>query len=78
MSIMSGLPHRNWGKAPIEEERLANERLKYKHKCSHCGWMNIIYPFEKLDKKICKNCGYYVYISKEAEFKDKLKGVMKK
>ena len=74
---MSSLPRKKWGGTPIEEERLAEERRKYKHTCSHCGWSNLIYPFEKKDKKICKNCGHYVYINKQAEFKDKLKGVMK-
>ena len=69
---------KNWGKTPEYEARLESIRRQYKYKCKHCSWLNVIYPFEKRDKKICKNCGYYVYISKEAEFKDKLKGVMKK
>lgn len=68
----------NWGKTPESEARLEDIRRKYKYKCPRCGWFNIIYPFEKKDKKVCKNCGHYVYINKQAEFKDKLKGEMKK
>lgn len=68
---------KNWGRTPIFETRLENTRRKYKYKCSHCGWFNIIYPFEKKDKKICRNCGYYVYNSDKAKFKDKLKEVIK-
>lgn len=68
---------RNWGKIPKTEARLEEVRRKHKYKCIHCGWFNVIYPFEKRDKKVCKNCGRYVYINKQAEFKDKLKEVMK-
>lgn len=67
----------NWGQIPKEESRLEDVRRKYKYKCKHCGWLNVIYPFEKKVKKICKNCGHYVYISSQAEFEDKLKEVMK-
>lgn len=67
----------NWGRIPEDETRLENVRRQFKYKCECCGWFNVIYPFEKRDKKVCKNCGHYVYTSKQAEFKDKLKGVMK-
>ena len=67
----------NWIKSKQDESRLEDIRRKYKFKCNRCGWFNVIYPFEKRDKKVCKNCGHYVYINKQAEFKDKLKEVMK-
>lgn len=63
-------------KSVEDEEKLEDMRRKYRHECK-CGWLTVIYPFEKTDKKICKNCGRYVYINKESEFKDKLKGAMK-
>lgn len=66
-----------WKKRFTDEDKLESMRIKYKYKCSHCGWFNVIYPFEKREKKICKNCGHWVYVNKLAEFKDKLKEVNK-
>ena len=66
-----------WKREFSDKDKLEMVRQKYKYKCSHCNWWNVIYPFEKRNKKICKNCGHWVYISKQAEFEDKLKGVMK-
>ena len=57
-------------------EKLEKVRQQYRYKCA-CGWYTTIYPFEKNGKKICRNCGHYVYASKQEEFKDKLKGKMK-
>ncbi len=71
------MEHVNWGKTPESEARLQEVRNRYKYVCKHCGWSNVIYPFEKIDKKICKNCGNYVYTNKKSEFKDKLKGLIK-
>lgn len=68
---------KRWGKVPENETRLENIRRKYKYECKHCGWLNVIYPFEKKQKKICKNCGYYVYANDKLEFNDTLKEVMK-
>lgn len=65
-----------WGKTPITDARLDDIRRQYRYKC-RCGWETTIYPFEKVDKKLCKNCGNYVYINKEKEFKDRLKEKMK-
>lgn len=67
----------NWGKTPEYEAKLQDIRNKYKYRCKYCGWDNVIYPFEKTDKKVCKNCGHYVYTNKRSEFKDKMKGLMK-
>ena len=55
-----------------DEEKLLAETARFRHKCK-CGHSVVIYPFEKKDKKICGWCKNYVYISKEAEFKDKLR-----
>ena len=68
---------RKWGSTPEYEARLEDIRRKYKFKCKYCGWFNVIYPFEKKDKKVCKNCGHYVFNSPQSEFKHKLKEVMK-
>lgn len=57
-------------------EKLEKVRQQYRYKCD-CGWYTTIYPFEKSGKKICRNCGHYVYADKQQEFKDKLKGKMK-
>lgn len=64
------------GKTPIEIARLDEVRKQYRYKCK-CGWYMTIYPFEKIERKICKNCGNYVYINKKSEFKNKLKDVIK-
>lgn len=42
--------------------------------CS-CGWKNIV--VSRYNKVICRNCGNYVYLRKEDEFKDKLKNAIK-
>lgn len=42
--------------------------------CS-CGWKNLI--LGRHNKVICRNCGNYVYLRKEDEFKDKLKNAIK-
>lgn len=65
------------GKKLLDENKLWSMRRKYKYTCTYCGWDNIIYPFEKTEKKVCKNCGHYVYTTKKAEFKDKMKGMIK-
>lgn len=69
---------KKWGSTPRNEARYALMQRKHKHKCKHCGWFTVIYPFERKDKKVCRNCGYYVYINEQAEFKDKLKEIIKK
>lgn len=56
--------------------KLQEERDKYKYKCS-CGHTVYILPFEHRKKKVCSWCGYYVYTSKEAEFKDRMKQRLK-
>ena len=68
---------KKWGSTPQYEARLEDMRRKYKFKCKHCGWFTVIYPFEKKDKKVCRNCGHYVYSDYKYEFIDKVKEVMK-
>jgi len=65
-----------YNKSDERIDKLEAVRRKYKHKCK-CGWFIVIYPFEKKTKKLCTHCGNYVYIDKQEEFKDKLKGKMK-
>lgn len=43
-----------------------------KCKCGHS--VTIINKYKRL---ICNWCGYYVYLYKEDEFKDKMKGLLK-
>lgn len=40
-----------------------------KKKCKHCGHTMLLGNSEK---KICNNCGYYVYKNNKIEFKHKL------
>lgn len=52
-----------------------NEDRKYiEIICKRCGWKNHMYLG---DKKICINCGYYIFKDDKAEFKYKLKEVLK-
>lgn len=52
-----------------------NENRKY-HEiiCKRCGWKNHMYWGEK---KICRNCGYYIFKDDKAEFKYKLKEMLR-
>lgn len=52
--------------------KLAEEENNFKITCS-CGTKTVFYPFEKVDKKICRGCHHYVFANKQAEFKWKLK-----
>ena len=62
---------------PKEQYKLDEERAKYRVYCK-CGHSIIIYPFEKRKKKICTNCGYYVYLNKKVEFMEKIKKIINK
>ena len=52
-----------------ELEKIASEKDKYKVVC-RCGTKTVLI---KADKTICRNCGHWVYRTKEIEFKEKLK-----
>ena len=54
-----------------ETQRLVSTKLAYRRYCN-CGCSVYIFPFENRTRKLCKNCGKYIYISPEEEFKDKL------
>lgn len=43
---------------------------QFRYRCPHCG-RNVYIP-NKEDKKLCKNCGYYVWRDKKVEFKERL------
>lgn len=45
-----------------------------KKKCKHCGHTMLLGNSEK---KICNNCGYYVYRNSKLEFKDKMKQALR-
>lgn len=57
-----------------EQEDLIEEKDKFKYYCK-CGHYTHIYPFERINKKICSWCGNYIYVSKKEEFKDRLRKV---
>lgn len=50
-------------------EDLANAMHKFKVQCP-CGTKTIIPMY--VDKRICRNCGHWVYRNKKLEFKDRL------
>ena len=55
-----------------DQKSLLEEKSKYKYYCK-CGHNAYIYPFEKVNKKICSWCGNYIYVNKKEEFKDNLR-----
>lgn len=57
---------------PNNERKLLEEKSQYKYYCK-CSHYTHIYPFEKVNKKICTWCGNYIYANKKEEFKDKLR-----
>ena len=48
-------------------EKLADMKVHYRKLCPHCGCAMHIYPFEHVDKKPCRWCGHYVFISQEKQ-----------
>lgn len=54
-------------------KKLENERSKYKVQCK-CGTKTIIV---NTDRAICRGCGHWLYRTKEIEFKEKMKCLMK-
>jgi DNA-directed RNA polymerase subunit M/transcription elongation factor TFIIS len=48
-------------------EKLADVKAHYRRLCPRCGCAMHIYPFEHVDKKPCRWCGYYVFISEEKQ-----------
>lgn len=61
-----------------EDSILANEKRKMKIFCPHCGITIHFYAFEKTDKQLCDNCNRYVFKSKEAEFKYRVKELLRR
>ena len=55
-------------------EHVASENAK-KRKCK-CG--NIVKITNNFGRKICSNCGYYVFLDKKDEFAFRVKEKMKK
>ena len=49
-------------------------RKKNEVVCS-CGWKNIV--INRYNRTICKNCGNYVYLRKQDQFKNNLLKYMK-
>lgn len=57
-------------------EKMMNVATDNTYKCS-CGHSVPIYPFEHVERKLCRWCGYYVYTDAEKQkkynFETKLK-----
>lgn len=58
-------------------EKIMDVVHEYQITCD-CGTKTVFYPFEKVDKKICRGCHNYVFIDSKAKFKHRLKESMKK
>lgn len=56
--------------------KLADEKRKFRVICK-CGWYNYIYPPQN-GRKICINCGNWVYETPQIEFEYKMKELMNK
>jgi len=54
-------------------KKIEEERNKYKVQCK-CGTKTIIV---NTDRTICRGCGHWVYRTKQIEFKEKMKCLMK-
>ena len=63
-------------KTPEEIDKLIRIASENRYKCS-CGYSVVIYPFEKKEKKLCKNCGHWIYVDKKTQFEETLKRYMK-
>lgn len=63
-------------KTEKEIQKLQDLAHDYQIQCK-CGTKTVIYPYEKRDKKICRNCGHYVYANEKTKFEDTLKKYMK-
>lgn len=50
------------------------QKKQYEVVCK-CGWKNTV--VNRYNRAICKNCGNYVFLRKQDEFKDKLLKCMK-
>ncbi len=48
------------------------DTVNFKKKCPHCTVSATFYPFENKDKKVCVNCGKYIFKDKQSEFKYRL------
>lgn len=59
------------------DSKLAEEQKKCEIYCKKCGWKNHIYSFEK-NRKLCKNCGNYIYKNNKVKFEYKMKEVINK
>lgn len=54
------------------EQKLFDERAKFRVYCTKCGYSAVFYPMEHRTKKVCVQCGNYIYLEKKVEFKERL------
>lgn len=57
-----------------EQQKLEEERAKFKVKCKHCGHIMVL---TFADRTICNHCGFYIYKDKQTEFRYKMKTEMR-
>lgn len=56
-----------------KEDKIAEEKNKYKVLCN-CGTKTVM---ATVDKTICRGCGHWIYRTKEIEFRERIKELMK-
>lgn len=54
------------------------ERAKYKVSCKHCGHVIVFPPSSRTNKVLCRHCGYYIYKNPKEEFKELMRGEIRK
>ena len=59
------------------EIRYCEEIKNIRKKCKHCGWLTTIWRINE-GKRICKNCGKWVFVDDKEEFKYRTKEMMNK
>ena len=63
------------GRRKTQDEILDAYYANYKVKCK-CGHTFLMYGWE--GKKLCNHCGYYYYMDKKLEFKERIMQLLKK
>lgn len=66
--------HTDSGRKREKDEIAASYYSEFMYKCE-CSHTQLI-PYN-IDKVICSHCGKWIYKSKEDEFKDKIKSLLK-
>ncbi len=60
-------------KAFYKEDKIAEEKEKFKVQCK-CGTKTVM---SSADRTICRGCGHWIYRTKEIEFRERMKELIK-